>query len=231
MWPCVKSLQSCPTLWDPIDCNPPGSSVHGILQARKLEWVSMPSFRGSFQPRDWTCVSYVSCISRPIVYHRRLGNPPCDLGQVNSFCWASSPATLRLDSVSKLGDLNKYCSLSSVCRGADASARGLVQVSILRNLSRVFQCAARDANQFSRSLFFNWGSQVSNISIPWMPVRNEDPQHPSQDLLPQNLHFSKTPGDPWVRHSQRSTAVIPCLLIGDNNMHDVVHAFPHVTSQ
>jgi len=37
----AKSLQSCPTLWDPIDCSPPGFSVHGILQARTLEWVAI----------------------------------------------------------------------------------------------------------------------------------------------------------------------------------------------
>ena len=38
----AKSLQSCLTLCDPMDCSPPGSSVHGILQARILEWVAMP---------------------------------------------------------------------------------------------------------------------------------------------------------------------------------------------
>ena len=42
---CVKSLQSCPTLCNPMDCSPPGSSVHGILQARILVWVAMPSSR------------------------------------------------------------------------------------------------------------------------------------------------------------------------------------------
>ena len=41
----VKLLQSCLTLCDPVDCSPPGSSVHGILQARILTWVAMPSFR------------------------------------------------------------------------------------------------------------------------------------------------------------------------------------------
>ena len=41
----VKLLQSCLTLCDPVDCSPPGSSVHGILQARILKWVAMPSFR------------------------------------------------------------------------------------------------------------------------------------------------------------------------------------------
>ena len=43
-----------------VDCSPPGSSVHGILQARILEWVAMPSFRGSSPPRDRTHVSYIS---------------------------------------------------------------------------------------------------------------------------------------------------------------------------
>ena len=50
----AKSLQSCPTLCDAMDCSPPGSSVHGIFQARILEWVAMPSSRGSSQPRDPT---------------------------------------------------------------------------------------------------------------------------------------------------------------------------------
>ena len=45
-------VQSYLTLCDPMDCSLPGSSVHGIVQARILEWVSMPSSRGSSQPRD-----------------------------------------------------------------------------------------------------------------------------------------------------------------------------------
>ena len=45
------AAQSSPTLCDPMDCSPPGSSVHGILQARILEWVAIPSSRGSPQPR------------------------------------------------------------------------------------------------------------------------------------------------------------------------------------
>ena len=47
----AKSLHSCPTLCDPMDCSPPGSPVYGILQARILEWVAMSS-RGSSRPRD-----------------------------------------------------------------------------------------------------------------------------------------------------------------------------------
>ena len=56
----TKSLRLCPTLCNPMDHSLLGSSVHGILQARILEWVAMPSFRGSFQPRDWTQVSRVA---------------------------------------------------------------------------------------------------------------------------------------------------------------------------
>ena len=53
----VLVAQSCSTLCDPMDCSPPGSSVHGILQARILEWVAMISSRGSSPPRDRTQVS------------------------------------------------------------------------------------------------------------------------------------------------------------------------------
>ena len=46
--------QSCPTLCNPVDCGPPGSSVHGIFQARILEWVAISFSRGPSWPRDWS---------------------------------------------------------------------------------------------------------------------------------------------------------------------------------
>ena len=68
MCACVraKSLQSCPTLCDPMDCSPPGFSVHGILQARILEWVAMPYSRASSQPGHCTSisVSYIGIFQR-----------------------------------------------------------------------------------------------------------------------------------------------------------------------
>ena len=64
--------QLCPTLHDPMDCNPPGSSVHGILQARTVEWVATFSSRGSSLPRDGSPVSYISHIGRRDLYHWRL---------------------------------------------------------------------------------------------------------------------------------------------------------------
>ena len=65
----LKLLQSCPTHYDPMDCITPGSSVHEILQAGTLEWVAMPSSRGSSQPRDQTSVSSVFCLGRWVLYH------------------------------------------------------------------------------------------------------------------------------------------------------------------
>ena len=52
----------------PIDCCPPGSSVHGISQARILEWVAISSFKRSSWPRYWTHISYVSCTSNWVLY-------------------------------------------------------------------------------------------------------------------------------------------------------------------
>ena len=60
----AKLLQSCLTLCDPMDCSPPVSSVHGVLQARILEWIAISFSRGSSQPRDRTHISHVSCICR-----------------------------------------------------------------------------------------------------------------------------------------------------------------------
>ena len=65
--------ESCPTLWDPMDCRPPGSSVHGIPQARIVEWVAISSSRGSSSPRDRTQVSCISCTDREILYHWATG--------------------------------------------------------------------------------------------------------------------------------------------------------------
>ena len=63
------------SLCDPVDYSPPGSSVSGILQARLLQWVAMPSSRAPSRPRDQTHVSYVSFIGRQVLYHYHLGSP------------------------------------------------------------------------------------------------------------------------------------------------------------
>ena len=57
---CVLVAQLCPTLSNPMDYSPPGSSIHGILQARILEWVAIPFSRGSSGPRDRSQVSRIA---------------------------------------------------------------------------------------------------------------------------------------------------------------------------
>ena len=64
----LRQLLRVLTLWDPKDCSPPGSSVHGILQARILEWVAISSSRVSSQFSNLTHVSYVSWIGRQVLY-------------------------------------------------------------------------------------------------------------------------------------------------------------------
>ena len=99
---CAKPIQSCPTLQDPVDCRLPGFSIHGILQERILEWVAMPSSRGSSRPRDRTQVSCISYTGRRVLYHDATWealftvkpnslnkeNPGCDFFfQVRSLSW------------------------------------------------------------------------------------------------------------------------------------------------
>ena len=73
---------SCLTLSDRMDCSPPGSSVHGIFQARILEWVTISSSRGSSQPRDRT---QVSCIASGFFTAEPSGKPPGMVLLI--YCW------------------------------------------------------------------------------------------------------------------------------------------------
>ena len=63
--PCVCA-QSCPTLCNPMDCSPPGSSVRGIFQARIMKWVFISYSRGYFQLRDRTCIPCISWHRMPV---------------------------------------------------------------------------------------------------------------------------------------------------------------------
>ena len=77
----VCMLSHCSHVWtlcDSLDCSTTGSSVHGVLQTRVLEWVAMSSSRGSCQSRDQTHVFHVSCIDRWGLYdYSHLGSPDC----------------------------------------------------------------------------------------------------------------------------------------------------------
>ena len=91
----VLVAQSCPTLCDPIDCSRPGSSVHGILQARILEWVAIPFSWGPSQPRDQARVS-------------------CTAGRLFTFepPWVEAPIYLALKmSQFQRIEIGSFCSL------------------------------------------------------------------------------------------------------------------------
>ena len=80
----VLSLFSLVWLFcDPMDCSPPGSSVHGILEARILKWVAISFSRRSSWPRDQTCISCVSCIGRQILH------PLSHLGSFTQNCFSA----------------------------------------------------------------------------------------------------------------------------------------------
>ena len=87
----------CLTHCDPMDCSLPGSSVHGILQARTVEWVAIPFFRGSPGPRDKT---HVSCIAGGLFTTEPPGRPDCMLQDFLGACTKNllgvCPATQRI---------------------------------------------------------------------------------------------------------------------------------------
>ena len=83
-----------------MDCSPAGSFVHGISQARILEWVAISSSRKSSWPRDRTSISYVSCISRWILHHWAIWEGLCH-GSGPTSCSLSVQASLVLDSLSQ----------------------------------------------------------------------------------------------------------------------------------
>ena len=113
----AKLLQSCPTICNPMDWNPSGSSVHRILQARIVEWVAMLFSRRSFQPKDRTHISSVSCIGRQVLYHW------CHLGSSSFWCttrWISSmytyiPSLLRFPPTPALSHASRSSQSARLC--------------------------------------------------------------------------------------------------------------------
>ena len=73
---CAKSLQSCPVLCNPMDCSPPGSSGHGFSRQEYWSRLSFPPPGHLPDLRDRTCVSYVSCNGRQVLYHQHYLRSP-----------------------------------------------------------------------------------------------------------------------------------------------------------
>ena len=77
-----SGIQLCPILWNALDCSLPGSSVHGIFQARILEWVAIFSSRGSSQLRDQTGMSCVSCNAGGFFTHQSIRKAQLNITQL-----------------------------------------------------------------------------------------------------------------------------------------------------
>ena len=101
--------QLCPTLCNPKDCSPPGSSVHGNLQARILEWVAISFPRKSSQPTDQTCISCITGIFLTTELQRKphSGNIYTTSKHSNSECFSpTGKLVVRQNSLGQQGDQN-----------------------------------------------------------------------------------------------------------------------------
>ena len=163
--------QSGPILCDPMDCNPPGSSVHGFLRARILEWGAIPFSRGSSQPREW---SQVSCISRWILYH-----------------WATSEAILLMfSSVQSLSHVLLFatpwiaaCQASLSITNSFSSLR-LTSIKSVMPSSHLILCRPLlllppippASESFPVSQLFAWGGQSTGVSAlaSFLPKNTQD---------------------------------------------------------
>ena len=136
----VLSHQSCLTLCNPMDCSPPGSSVHGIFQARVLEWVTMPSSRGSSQSGDQTQVSCIAGGFFTVWATRRKVLPDPD--NHNGVVTHLEPDILECDVKWALGT-----STMNKVRGGDGIPAELFQ--ILKD-DAVLKCCTRYASKFGK---------------------------------------------------------------------------------
>ena len=83
---CIHSVtKSCPTLWNLMNCSPPGSSVYGILQAQILQWVAISFSKGSSWPKNQTCISW---IVRRILYQATWEALPLSYISINPTCFS-----------------------------------------------------------------------------------------------------------------------------------------------
>ena len=151
---CAKLLQSCPTLCNPMDCSPPAPRVHGILQARILQWVAMLCSRGSSLPRDRTRVSYA--------LHWQAGSLP--LAPPGKPClWAAATAAAT-----------SLQSCPTLCDPRDSSPPGSPVPGILQ--ARTLEWVAISfSNAWKWKVKVKSLSRVRLLSIPWTAAYQAPP--------------------------------------------------------
>ena len=149
---CVVALgtQACPTLCDLMHCSPPGDSVHGILQARILEWVAIPFSRKSSQPRDQTQFSWI--VGRFFIDQATREVPclPACSSAFTKFFNASAPAAAK-----------SLQSCPTLCDPIDSSPPGSSVPGILQ--ARTLEWVA-----VSFSNAWKWKVKVKQLSRVWL---------------------------------------------------------------
>ena len=146
--PACSGAQSCLTLCDPMDCSPPGSSVHGNLQARIQEWFPISFSRGSSQPRDQT---HILCIVSWILNH-----------------WATREATIKNHNTCETSVLLLFfqSSLNNANPSASQVSSADLQAHTEKWLPRVRVTRDQKPCCWANLLFLlDWSAQIATIFI------------------------------------------------------------------
>ena len=158
--------------YNPIDCSPPGSSDHGIFQARILEWAAITSSSGFSWPRDWTCVSWGSCIGRHILYTEPPGRCPelwisqFSRSVVSNSLQPHESQNARPPCPSPTpGVYSNSCSSSRWCHPAISS-------SVVPFSSCPQSLLA--SGSFLMNQLFTWGGQSVGVSASVLPMNTQD---------------------------------------------------------
>ena len=164
--------QSCLTLCDPVDCSLPGSSIHGILQARIQEWLAISFSRGSSQPKDWTWVSHIAdgCFN---LWATREALPRSKRLLIS---WLQSPTAMILEP-KKIKSVTVSTVSPSICHevmGPDAmilvfwmlSFKPIFSLSSLNFIKRFFSSSSLSAirvvsSAYLRLLIFLWAILIT----------------------------------------------------------------------
>ena len=184
---CSKSLQLCPTLCDPMDYSPPGSSVHGDSQARILEWVAMPSSRGSPWPKDQIHISM---------------SPAWAGGFFTTSCHLRSRRSYSCCLVTKScptlwGRMDSSLPGSSVCRPGFKSQlhhflSPLSSSSSVHSLSLLTLCDLMDCSTPGLPVHHHF-PELAQAHVHWVGDANQ-PSHPLSSPSPPAFNLSQHQG-------------------------------------
>ena len=195
----VLIVQLCPALCDVMDCGPPGSSVHGILQARILEWVAIPYSKGSSWPRNQTWVSLIAGRSLTIWATR----------EATSSCLLISPQSHSEDDSADM-DTRKF-SLILCTQNSQKMFIWCVQFSSLQSLSCVQLCDPMNHSTPGLPVHHQL-PESTQTHVHWVgdPIQ---PSHPLSSPSPPALNLSQHQGlFQWVSSSHQVAKVLEFQL-------------------